>query len=100
MNIIKKQNVFYKMVREDLSAVKTVQTGKITAVKIALEENDEIIIQIPYDKGLIKEVRMISGKIWNLMEHKSSNINKFYSYISRKSPGKTVSPIDTININI
>ena len=39
--------------------------GKIPIVKIEPERNNEIIIRIPYNRELIKKIKMISGKRWN-----------------------------------
>ena len=36
--------------------------GKIPTVKIEPERNDKIIICIPYNRELIKKIKMISGR--------------------------------------
>ena len=38
--------------------------GKIPAVKIEFEKNDKVIIRTPC-QGLIKKIKMISGRRWN-----------------------------------
>jgi len=50
------KSTLYKMAKE----------GKIPAVKIEIGKNDKIIIRIPYNQELIKKIKMISGRRWNL----------------------------------
>jgi len=47
---------------------KTASEGKIPAVKIEPWENRKIIIRIPYDQDLIKNVKTIPGRRWNTKE--------------------------------
>jgi len=49
------KSTLYKMARE----------GKISAVKIEFGKNNKVIIRVPYNKGLIKKVKMLSGRRWN-----------------------------------
>ena len=47
---------------------KMAREGKIPTVKIEPERNDKIIIRIPYNRELIKKIKMISGRRWNPQE--------------------------------
>ena len=44
---------------------KTSRVAKIPAVKVEIAKNGKVIIRIPYNQGLIRKIKTISGRRWN-----------------------------------